>query len=395
MSQFPTVQLKPQRRSRRNHPWVFASEVAHFPSAEQLADGGMVDVLDAQGRFYGRGFLNRHSQIAVRYLSRHSEVVIDKDWWMKRFGDALAYRRLILGDKATTFRWVHGEADGLPGLTVDRYKDFLVIQLLALGLEPWREVIVECLATLGEPTGIYERSDAPVRSLEGLSEKTECLWGQVPPPLLDIGEGAAHLWVDLQHGQKTGLFLDQSLNRQQAARYATGRTVLNAFSYTGAFGVHCALAGATSVLNVEVSQEASAIGEQNGLLNHLSNYTTLTGNAFDVLREFDRDGRRFDMVILDPPAFAKSRRSLEGALRGYKEINLRAMKLLPPGGILVTSSCSSHLGMEDFRGIVQDAAQDLNRVARLIEQRGQAPDHPVLLHVPETEYLKCLIMTIV
>ncbi|MBC8124031.1 MAG: class I SAM-dependent rRNA methyltransferase [Gemmatimonadaceae bacterium] len=395
MSQLPTVQLKPQRRSRRNHPWVFASEVAHFPTAEQLADGGMVDVLDAQGRFYGRGFLNRHSQIAVRYLSRHSEVVIDKDWWMKRFSDALAYRRLILGDKATTFRWVHGEADGLPGLTVDRYKDFLVIQLLALGLEPWREVIVECLAAIGEPAGIYERSDAPVRSLEGLSEKTECLWGKMPPPLLDIEEGAAHLWVDLQRGQKTGLFLDQSLNRQQVARYAAGRTVLNAFSYTGAFGVHCALAGATSVLNVEVSQEASTIGEQNGLLNHLSNYTTLTGNAFDVLREFDRDGRRFDMVILDPPAFAKSRRSLEGALRGYKEINLRAMKLLPPGGILVTSSCSSHLGMEDFRGIVQDAAQDINRVARLIEQRGQAPDHPVLLHVPETEYLKCLIMTVV
>jgi 23S rRNA (cytosine1962-C5)-methyltransferase len=255
-------------------------------------------------------------------------------------------------------------------------------------------VIIDCLVAIGEPRGIYERSDAPVRRLEGLTEQVGCLWGESPPELVTIEEGPAKLLVDLIGGQKTGLFLDQRLNRQHAASFATGKTVLNAFCYTGAFGVHCALAQATSVLNIDISEGAAAIATANGQLNQLDNYGVQVGNAFDVLREFDRLGRRFEMIILDPPAFAKSRGALEGALRGYKEINLRAMKLLVPGGILVTCSCSSHLSLETFREVVRDAAQDTNRSACLIEQRGQSPDHPILLNVPETEYLKYLFLTI-
>ncbi|WP_230843008.1 class I SAM-dependent rRNA methyltransferase [Gloeobacter morelensis] len=395
MSAPGAVQLKPQRRNRRTHPWIFASEVARFPSLEQVADGSMVDVLDAQGRFCGRGFLNRQSQIAVRYLERGADVVIDRAWWIERFGKALEHRHRFLGPQVKTFRWIHGEADGLPGLTVDRYGDFVVVQLLALGLEPWREVIVECLAELGSPLGIFERSDAPVRRLEGLKERVGCLWGEPPPTLVEIEEGSARLLVDIQQGQKTGLFLDQRFNRQHAARFAEGRSVLNAFGYTGAFGVHCALAGASSVLNVDIAEAATAIAEQNAQLNGVGEQCrALTANAFDVLREFDREGRRFEMIILDPPAFAKSRSVLEGALRGYKEINLRAMKLLTPGGILVTCSCSSHLSMEMFRDVIRDAAQDTGRTACLVEQRGQAPDHPILLHIPETEYLKYLLISI-
>jgi 23S rRNA (cytosine1962-C5)-methyltransferase len=388
------VQLKPQRRNRRNHPWVFASEIAQYPKTEQVNDGGMVEVHDAQGRFCGHGFLNRQSQIAVRYLDRGAETTIDKEWWMLRFQKALDHRRRFYGSDIKTFRWIHGEADGLPGLTVDRYGDYLVVQLLALGLESWRQVIIDCLVALGEPMGIYERSDAPVRRLEGLSEQVGCLWGESPPELVTIEEGSAKLLVDLVGGQKTGLFLDQRLNRQHAASFATGKTVLNAFCYTGAFGVHCALAEATSVLNIDISEGAAAIATANGKLNNLDNYEVQVGNAFDVLREFDRMGRRFEMIILDPPAFAKSRGALDGALRGYKEINLRAMKLLVPGGILVTCSCSSHLSLETFREVVRDAAQDTNRSACLIEQRGQSPDHPILLNVPETEYLKYLFLTI-
>lgn len=354
----------------------------------------MVDVIDAQGRFCGRGFLNRQSQIAVRYLERGADIEIDRVWWLERFARALAHRQRFLGSEIRTFRWIHGEADGLPGLTVDRYEDFIVVQLLALGLEPWREVIVDCLVELGSPRGVFERSDAPVRRLEGLKEQVGSLWGETPPPLVEIQEGSARLLVDLLQGQKTGLFLDQRFNRLHAARFAAGRNVLNAFGYTGAFGVHCALAGATSVLNVDIAESATVLAEQNAQLNQLTQCKAITGNAFDILREFDREGRRFEMIILDPPAFAKSRSVLEGALRGYKEINLRAMKLLVPGGLLVTCSCSSHLSMEMFRDVVRDAAQDTGRIACLIEQRGQSPDHPILIHIPETEYLKYLLLEI-
>ncbi len=394
MSALPEVQLKPQRRNRRNHPWIFASEISHFPSQEQVANGSMVDVIDAQGRFCGRGFLNRQSQIAVRYLEREPNTTVDRAWWIDRFERALAHRHRFLGEEITTFRWVHGEADGLPGLTVDCYGPFIVVQLLALGLEPWREVIIDCLVTLGKPVGIYERSDAPVRDLEGLEKQVGTLWGEAPPPLLTIQEGDAHLLVNLKQGQKTGLFLDQRLNRQHAAPYARGRSVLNAFGYSGAFGIHCALAGATSVLNVDIAEAATELAIRNAELNGLSQCESITGNAFDILREFDREGRRFEMIILDPPAFAKNRSALEGALRGYKEINLRAMKLLTPGGILVTCSCSSHLSIEVFRDVIRDAAQDTGRTACLVEQRGQSPDHPILMHIPETEYLKYLLLTI-
>jgi 23S rRNA (cytosine1962-C5)-methyltransferase len=386
--------LKPQRRNRRSHPWIFASEIAHFPASDEVADGGMVEVVDAQGRFCGRGFLNRQSQIAVRYLERAADVPVDYQWWLVRFQRALEHRERFLGKEMHTFRWIHGEADGLPGLTVDRYGDVLVVQLLALGLEPWRQVIVDCLVELGRPRTIYERSDAPVRRLEGMGEQVGLLWGDAPPDLVQIEEGTARLWVDIKQGQKTGLFLDQSLNRRHAARFAAGRTVLNTFCYTGAFGVHCALAGATSVLNVDISDGAVDLARANGELNGLANYEVQLGNAFDLLREFDRIGRRFEMIILDPPAFAKSRSALEGALRGYKEINLRAMKILSPGGILVTCSCSSHLSIEMFRDVVRDAAQDTGRSACLVEQRGQAPDHPILMHIPETEYLKYLLIEI-
>lgn len=386
----PAVRLRRQRPERLGHPWVFVGEIDDI--APTAADGAVVRVLDARGRVLGVAYLNTRSKITLRYLSFRDEP-IDAEWWYGRLARSLARRSLVPEvDRTDALRLVNAEADGLPGLIVDRYADTLVVQILALGLEPWREVLIDALRALVKPASIWERSDAPVRDLEGLDRRTGLLAGREPPPLIEIAEGPARLLVDVREGQKTGMFLDQRRNRYAAATYAQGARVLNCFAYSGAFGVHAALAGAAEVVNADISSAACRLAERNMALNGAADrHRAIEANCFDLLRSWSDGPDRLDMVILDPPAFTKSRDAVESAMRGYKEINLRALRLLRPGGILVTCSCSQHIDDVMFKTMLQEAARDARREVRLLEQHGQGPDHPVLLRAPETQYLICLI----
>jgi 23S rRNA (cytosine1962-C5)-methyltransferase len=349
-----------------------------------------VEVKDARGRFIGRGYINPRSQILVRLLTWQEEA-IDEAFLRRRIQSAIDLRKRWAPD-AEAHRVVFGEADLLPGLVVDRYGEILVVQFLTAGIDALSEMIVALLLELLKPLGIYARNDSPARQLEGLERTSGFIHGQFETTL-QISEGGVRLWVDIATGQKTGLFLDQRENRLRLRSFAEGREVLDAFCYTGGFGLHAAAAGATSVLGIELSKDAAALAVKNVELNGFGGVVRiLEGNAFDELRSLDRDGRGFDLIILDPPAFTKGKEALESAIRGYKEINLRAMKLLREGGILVTCSCSYHLSAELFREMLTEAAADANRRLRLIEFRTQAQDHPILLHVRETHYLKVAIL---
>jgi 23S rRNA (cytosine1962-C5)-methyltransferase len=388
-----TVRLRPQRPERLGHPWVFAGEIAEIPAGAR--DGDVVRVVDSSGRFLGMAYVNRQSKITLRYLS-HQDEPIDDDWWVARLEAAMRRReRLPWLDDTDALRLVNAEADGLPGLIVDCYADVLVMQMLALGLEPWRDTLLEALWELARPATIWERSDVAVRELEGLEERTGLLAGAAPPDLVEIHEGPARLLVDVRAGQKTGMFLDQRRNRMAVAAYADEASVLNCFAYSGAFGVHAGLAGARQVINADISRQACDLAERNMELNGLSDrHEAIEANCFDLLRDWSDRAERLDLVILDPPAFTKSRTTLPGALRGYKEINLRAMRLLRRGGILATCSCSQHVDDQTFKAMLLDAARDARRELRLLEQRGQGPDHPVLLQAAETQYLICVIAAV-
>lgn len=393
----PIVKLKPQRPERLRHPWVYDNEIAAGPP-EGFSNGGVVRVLDSRGKTLGAGYLNHKSKIAVRYLSRQRDEAVDADFWRTRLSQAHQYRQAHYAQNGAlpeAFRLVHGEADGLPGLIVDKYGAFLVVQFLALGLEPWRDVIVAALGELFSPAGIYERSDSAVRKLEGLDERVGALLGEPPPDVLFLQDDGAALLVDPKAGAKTGLFLDQIQNQKAAARQASGRDVLNCFSYTGLFGLRAAHAGAKSIVDVEISPEFNALNkrqwEQSGLTIP---HEVVTENVFDYLRALEAKSTKTDMIVLDPPAFTKNRSSRDGAMRGYNEINRVALRLLRSGGVLVTCSCSHHLSAPEFREIVQTAARDAGRTLKLIEGRGQPADHPVLLDAPESEYLKCLILAV-
>ncbi len=390
----PAVKLKPQRPERLGHPWVYDNEIAAAPPG--FANGGLVSVQDARGRTLGVGFANLRSTIAVRYLTRRFDEPVDAAFWQGRLRRAWEYRQARyaqLGPMPPAFRLAHGEADGLPGLVVDIYPGFAVAQFLALGLEPWRETIVQALSALPGVRGVYERSDSPVRRLEGLDEQTGALAGDTPPDVLEWEDAGATVLADLKAGAKTGLFLDQRENQAAAAREASGRDVLNCFSYTGLFGLRAARAGARSITDVEISTAFCALDKEQWARNGQDiPHSAVTDNVFDYLRSLDSKGYKTDMVILDPPAFTKSRASRDGAMRGYNEVNRVGLRLLRPGGVLVTCSCSHHLSMGEFRDLVAQAARDAGRSLRLVAQRSQPADHPVLLSAPESEYLKCLIL---
>lgn len=376
-------------RAQDGHPWVFAGEIETIGG--DFAPGDLVTVVDHRGRFVGRGFINPASLIRVRLLT-HRDEQVDDDFWLARLRAAWELRRSFWAESA--FRVVFAESDGLPGLVVDRFGPWLVMQTLALGVEVRRDFLVEALRSLTGCTGVFLRNDAPVRDLEGLPQERGPAPGTPPdlPTRVEVTEGDVRLWVDVAEGQKTGHFLDQRLNRAAAARLAPGARVLDAFSYTGGFAIHAARAGAREVLAIEASAWAVGLARENAELNGVADRCRFQeGNAFDLLRTLDQERERFDLVILDPPAFARSREALEGALRGYKEINLRALHLLNPGGYLVTSSCSSHLDPDTFLGVVAGAARDAGRRVLVLEARGQPPDHPILLGYPESRYLKCLI----
>jgi 23S rRNA (cytosine1962-C5)-methyltransferase len=383
----PAARLRPRRPERARHPWIFEGEVATLPL--EVADGDVVTVLDHRGAFFARAYCNRKSKIVLRVLSWTDEAV-DAAWWRRRIGEAVARRGAQ--PSAGAMRLVNAEGDGLPGLIVDRYGAWLVVQISTLGVERARENIVTALGDAISPQGIYERSDLPERELEGLARRTGVMAGVAPPPQIEIDENGARLLVDIAGGQKTGLFLDQRLNRAAAAAYAAGRGVLNCFAYSGGFSVHAALAGAREVTSVDISAEACRLARENMAHNGFADAPVIEANCFNYLRDASDAGCTFGLIILDPPAFARGKTTIDAAARGYKEINLRAIKMLEPGGILVSCSCSRPLTPRDFLGVIWSAAIDARREMQVLEERGQPPDHPALLNAPETSYLKCDIL---
>lgn len=378
-----TVSKKGEARIVYGHPWVFRSDVAH---ADGAGEGSVVKVAGQQGRVLGHAFHSSRSEIRLRMLTRAE--ALSPTFLPERLDAALAWRETIARG-AEAYRIVHGEGDGLPSLVVDRYGDYLVLQTLSQATEARKDEIVRHLVGRLKPKGVLERNDPRVRSLEGLEQRVGLLHGAVPD-LIEVEENGLAFEADLWRGQKTGLFLDQRENHAMARAYARGR-VLDAFTYNGGFALPVA-AQSESVLAVDVSADAIGRVARNAARNGIANVSVREANVFDVLHDLDAEGRRFDTVILDPPAFAKSKDAVEKARRGYKEINLRALRLLEPGGMLITCSCSYHVHENDLEAILVSAAVDARASVTIVEKRRQGRDHPVLLGVPETYYLKCFVL---
>ena len=378
-----SISPRGEERIRNGHPWIYRSDVVEVDAA----GGDTVRVTSARGRPIGYALYSDRSEIAIRLLTRQDEAPTIETW-RERIAAAIAYRATLRID-ATTYRLVHGEGDRLPSLIVDRYGDYLVVQTLSQGSDRMLPQIVDLLVSIAQPAGILARNDPKVRALEGLEQKVEVLYGTVPESI-EVREGRVSYEVDPYRGQKTGLFLDQRENREAAARYARGR-LLDAFSYTGGFAL--ALAPLCDrVLAVDISEEAVARIGANAARNQLKNVEARAMNVFDELRELERGGERFDTIVLDPPAFAKNKAAVPKALSGYKEINLRALKLLEPGGFLITCTCSYNVREADFADMLASAAVDAHADVTVVEKRTQSRDHPILMTVPETYYLKCFIL---
>ncbi len=379
------------QRIESGHPWVYRSEIERIEGS--FAPGDILPVYYPGGKLAGKGFINPTSQITLRLLTRQDEPT-DTAFFARRLRQAWEYRQRIIGPDTDSYRLVYGEADYLPALIVDKFGPYLVMQVLALGMDVRKEELVEALADLLQPEGIYERSDVGVRTLEGLEPTQGFRRGQFATQV-EIRENGLRFRVDIGQGQKTGYFFDQRENRQALRPFVAGGRVLDCFCYVGSFSLHAAAYGAREVVGVDISEEAVRTAAANAALNNLAgNCRFVAANAFDFLREQETAKAVYDAVILDPPAFTKSRDSIQGAVRGYKEINLRAMKLLREGGYLITSSCSYHMDEALFKATVLDAAKDAHRQVRLLETRSQAKDHPVLLAARETQYLKFLILQV-
>jgi 23S rRNA (cytosine1962-C5)-methyltransferase len=377
-----------ERDVRAGAPWVFDNEIDWIN--DLCEDGGIVEILDHHEQFLARGYFNRKSKISVRILTRNPNESIDRAFFARRIADAWAYRQTLGFSDAC--RVVFGESDGLPGLTVDKFGDCLSFQTVALGIDRWKADIIDILVELFHPTCIYERNDVPVREKEGLPQQTGCVYGTLPDKVI-IREHDAQMIVDIAHGQKTGHFLDQQENRGRIRPYVSGRSVLDLCCCSGGFSIHAALYGASHVEAVDASQEALHLVEENARLNGVSVQTTCA-NVFDLVRQYAEEGRQFDTVICDPPAFAKSKRALSGAYRGYKELNLRSMMLVRPGGFLITCSCSQFMTPELFAQMLREAAADVGRPVRLLETLMQSRDHPALLSNGPSHYLKGEILQI-
>ncbi len=379
------------RRLKAGHLWVYAGEIQK--TDDGLSPGDAVEVVDHRGRFLARGYYNPASSITVRLLTRSRDEAPDAALLRRRIAQAVAYRRHFY-DAGESCRLVFSEGDLLPGLTVDRYGPCLAVQIATLGMDRVRDDIVSALQDAVHPRGIYERSDLPTRLREGLEARTALLSGEVPEEMEVILDELRFL-VRLRAGQKTGLYLDHRFNRRALQPHARGRRVLDVFCNTGSFGLYALKAGAERCTGIEISAECLDLARRNAALNGFEDRCEwIEGNAFDHLRALDHAKERFDLIVLDPPAFTKSARATEAAVRGYKEINLRALRLAAPGAIIATSSCSYHLGPEEFLEVLRDAAADAGRDATLVEMRGQAPDHPIHLSVPETRYLKFALLLV-
>ena len=400
-----TITKKGERAARSGHPWVYGEEVTHVEGTYQTGD--IVDVYSDKDRYLGTGFANDISKIRVRIVSRNANDRFDEAFWQRRVKYALDYRKTVMGDKDfACCRLIFGDADDMPGLTVDRYNDVLVAQTLCYGMDQVKPVIfkalVDELAAMGVTIrGIYERNDVKVRKLDGMEEYKG--WYEadfLPQPgsvLTTIDENGILYDVDVENGQKTGFFLDQKYNRLAVAKIAAGKHVLDCFTHTGAFALNAAKGGAASVTAVDISQEAVDMTNENIRRNGLEAIVTAKqANVFDILTDLaDHKCHDYDFIILDPPAFTKSGHTVRNAIRGYKEINLKAMKLLPRGGYLATCSCSHFMRDDLFRQMLHDAAKDAGVRLRQIEGRQQSPDHPILWNVPETNYLKFYLFQVV
>jgi 23S rRNA (cytosine1962-C5)-methyltransferase len=372
------------RWAGRLHPWIYRSDVVDAPGDE----AGIVDVVDPGGRPIGSALWSPVSTISLRMLT-HEPRAIDRAFWIERLMEARVLRDAVRPD-ADAYRLVHAEADGLPSLVIDRYADWLVVQFLSAGIERYRAELTAALVDVFEPRGILARDDVPVRRHEQLNDGIAVLHGEVPETL-EAREGDVRYRVAPFSGQKTGAFLDQRENRVRAGSLARG-TALDLFAYHGSFALHMARNGAV-VTAVDSSAEALARARENAALNDVSDrIECVEANVFDLLRDFEQQARRFDVVVVDPPAFAKRRDSVTGALRGYKDINLRAMRVLAPGGHLLTFSCSWHVGRDRFRSMLESAAADCGRPMRWIETLGQAADHPEIVQIPESAYLKGAVL---
>jgi len=382
-----TVNKHGANRIRKGHLWIYRSDVVDVNDAN---GGSVVTVRDQQGNFVGQALFSDASEITLRLLTQTDEP-IDREWWRKRI-QAAAARREPIDPETNAYRVVYSEGDLIPSLIIDRYDDVLVMQNLSQGTEAVKQLLVELLVEEFAPRAVIERNDVKVRSLEGLELASGLLYGSAPDELEILQQGIRFLVAPLA-GQKTGSFLDQRENRLAARKLAHGRA-LDCFTFNGAFALH--LAGVCeTVTGIDISADAIAIAQRNAELNQITNVEFREANVFDALRELEQAGERFDTIVLDPPAFAKNRASVKPAARGYKEINLRALKLLNPGGVLGTCTCSYHMSEEMFLDLLAEAANDAHRRVQIVEKRTQSSDHPILLGMPETYYLKCVLLRVV
>jgi 23S rRNA (cytosine1962-C5)-methyltransferase len=384
--------LKPTREKSvlNHHPWLFSGAIDRIEGTPE--NGEIVQVYSAKQVFLGNGFYNSTSQMRVRFMS-FKEEVIDLAFWAQRLQEAVSLRTQIIDSNHTNaYRLIHGEGDGFPGLVVDRYADILVMQISSSGMERLRSTIIEVLKSTLQPRALYERSDVASRKVEGLPLRCQPVFGNTPE-MVTIMENDLKFKVSIAQGQKTGFFLDQRNNRKRVGELAKDKKVLNCFAYSGGFSVYAAAGGATSVVSVDISPAALKLAEENFQINNLdsSKHTLFTADAFELLREYKNKNEKFDLIILDPPAFVKNQGSVPDAARGYKDINLQAISIMQPNGILVTCSCSQHIDRMLFQKIVHDAAIDAGRDLQILEISGQSADHPININHPEGEYLKCLI----
>ena len=376
-------------RIAQGHPWIYNNEVDRI--AGPIEAGDIVEVYFFDGQLAGRGYINPNSQIIIRLLTRKREE-IDAPFFYEKIKTAWEYRQQL--GYTENCRLVFGEADGLPALIIDKFNDYFVLQTLSLGIDIWKQAIVEAIQKIFSPKGIYERNDVPVRELEGLTQIKDFLTAPFPTEII-IKENDLQFYVNIETGQKTGYFLDQQNNRRAIKEIVKGADVLGAFTYTGTFEIHAAHYGAKSVLGIDISEGAVAQANKNAALNKLDHIVKFEAmNAFDVLKKWGKDGRKYDVVMLDPPAFTKSRNNIDKAITGYKEINLRGMQMIRNGGFLVTSSCTNLVSPELFLETIQMAAWDAKKRIRQVTYQSQSSDHPIIWGMENTHYLKFLIVEV-
>ncbi|MBU3180370.1 class I SAM-dependent rRNA methyltransferase [Clostridium psychrophilum] len=379
------------RNSENGHLWIYSNEIEKFDG--EYENGDIIEVYNFRNEFIGKGYINDFSKIAIRIMTRDINEQIDKEFFRKRLHDAWEYRKTVID--TSSCRFLFGESDFVPGMIIDKYEDYYVIQSLALGIDKYKTIVVDLLMEEYNAKGVYERSDAKVRELEGM-EQTKGFLTDPFDTTVQIVENGVKYYVDMENGQKTGFFLDQKENRAAIQRLCKDADVLDCFTHTGSFALNAGIAGAKSVLGVDISEYAVDCSRNNAELNGLSDTVKFEcHNAFEVLRSWSKEQRQYDVVILDPPAFTKSRSTVDGATRGYKEINLRGMKLVKPGGYLVTCSCSHFMKPDLFKDTIADAALDAHRTLRQVEFRTQAADHPILWNSDESYYLKFFVFQVV